>query len=87
MTAPVEQVKQAAAEAVKSNPDGLLYQLTLDTFFRTYHEPYYPAQDRREFERIKHHVRRALSGDNGPGRGGKRDGAGRENRQDESSRS
>lgn len=79
MSAPVATVKEAAAQAVASNPDGGLYQLTLDTFFRTYHEPYYPAQDRREFERIKWHVKRALNGDgDGPGRGGKRDGAGRE---------
>lgn len=76
MTAPVEQVKRAAAEAIKSNPDGLLYQLTLDTFYRTYREYYDPRTDRREFERIKYHVRRALN-DTGPGRGGKREGAGR----------
>ena len=71
MTAPVEQVKAAAAQAVASNPDGLLYQLTLDTFYRTYRETYDPRTDRREFERIKHHVRRALSGA-GDGRGGRR---------------
>ena len=76
MTAPVELVKEAAAQAVASNPDGLLYQLTLDTFYRTYRETYDPRTDRREFERIKHHVRRALS-DTGPGRGGAREGAGR----------
>lgn len=78
MSAPVATVKEAAAQAVASNPDGLLYQLTLDTFYRTYRETYDPRTDRKEFERIKHHVRWALSGDNGPGRGGKRDGAGRE---------
>ena len=76
MTAPVEQVKEAAAQAVASNPDGLLYQLTLDTFWRTYRETYDPRTDRREFERIKWHVRRALNGA-GDGRGGKRKGAGR----------
>ena len=77
MTAPLAAVKEAAAQAVASNPDGSLYQLTLDAFWRTYHEMYEPRTDRKEFERIKRHVRRILAGDTGPGRGGAREGAGR----------
>ena len=61
----VERVKQAAAEAVKSNPDGLLYQLTIDAFYLTYHEIYDPRTDRKEFDFISRHVRRALSDSNG----------------------
>ena len=76
MSAHVDAVKEAAAQAVASNPDGVHYQLTLDTFYRTYRETYDPRTDRKEFERIKWHVKRALNGD-GDGRGGAREGAGR----------
>ena len=78
MTAPVEQVKQAAAEVIAANRqmNATLYTITRRTFENVYGRDYTPATDRKEFERIKWHVKRALS-DTGPGRGGAREGAGR----------
>ena len=77
MTAPVEQVKQAAAGAIMSHPDATLRTVTIETFERVYNRRYDSRTDTKEYSRIKWHVRRALSGNTGPGRGGKRDGAGR----------
>ena len=78
MTAPVATVKQAAAEVIAANRqmNATLYSITRETFYRVYGRIYTPAIDRKEFERIKWHVRCALSGD-GKGRGGAREGAGR----------
>ena len=77
MTAPVEQVKQAAAGAIMSHPDATLRTLTMDAFQLVYGRSYDSRTDRNEYARIKWHVKRALNGNTGPGRGGKRDGAGR----------
>lgn len=79
MTAHVDAVKAAAAQAVANNHrmNATIYGIALDVFYAIYERPYIPAQDRNELERIKWHVRRILNGDTGPGRGGKRDGAGR----------
>lgn len=81
MTAPVEQVKAAAAEVVAiakyHNAHVSLRDLTIVTFETIYNRPYDSRTDTKEYARIKWHVKRALSGDTGPGRGGKRDGAGR----------
>jgi len=77
MSAPVEQVKSAAAQAVTDNPDASLRTLTIATFEQAHGRSYDSRTDTREYARIKWHVRRALSGDTGPGRGGTREGAGR----------
>ena len=79
MSAHVDAVKSAAAQAVADNHrmNASLRTLTMDAFQLVYGRSYTPATDTREYARIKWHVKRALSGDTGPGRGGKRDGAGR----------
>ena len=82
MSAPVDQVKSAAAQAVADNPDAIRYPsalrtLTVEAFYLAYGRSYTPATDTKEYARIKWHVKRALSGDTGPGRGGAREGAGR----------
>ena len=77
MSAPVEQVKAAAAGAIMSHPDATLRTVTIETFERVYNRRYDSRHDRTEYARIKWHVKRALSGDTGPGRGGAREGAGR----------
>ena len=79
MSAPVEQVKSAAAQAVADNRrlNATLRTLTMDAFQLVYGRQYDSRTDRNEYARIKWHVKRALSGDTGPGRGGKREGAGR----------
>ena len=77
MSAHVDAVKSAAAQAVADNPDATLRTVTIETFGRVYGRSYDSRTDRNEYARIKWHVRRALSGDTGPGRGGAREGAGR----------
>ena len=77
MTAPVEQVKSAAVGAIMSHPDASLRTVTIAAFERVYNRPYDSRTDTKEYARIKWHVKRALSGDTGPGRGGAREGAGR----------
>ena len=77
MSAPVATVKSAAAQAVADNPDASLRTLTIATFEQAHGRSYDSRTDRNEYVRIKWHVRRALSGDTGPGRGGAREGAGR----------
>ena len=84
MSAHVKTVKSAAAQVIAEStelahlsPQRAVYNATRMTFLALYGRQYAPATDRREFERIKWHVKRALNGDTGPGRGGKRDGAGR----------
>lgn len=86
MSAPVEQVKAAAARVVASEADALCNEdysrtegvrlMTQYVFSSLYGRDYVSSTDRREFERIKWHVKRALNGD-GDGRGGAREGAGR----------
>ena len=79
MSAHVDAVKAAAAQAVADNHrmNATLRTLTMDAFQLVYGRSYDSRTDRNEYARIKWHVKRALSGDTGPGRGGKRDGAGR----------
>ena len=79
MSAHVDAVKAAAAQAVADNHrmNATLRTLTMDAFQLVYGRSYDSRTDRTEYARIKWHVKRALSGDTGPGRGGKRDGAGR----------
>ena len=77
MTAHVDAVKAAAAQAVADNPDASLRTLTIAAFEQAHGRQYEARTDTREYARIKWHVRRALSGDTGPGRGGAREGAGR----------
>ena len=78
MSAPVEQVKAAAARVVASEADALCNEgysrtegvrlMTQYVFSSLYGRDYAPSTDRNEYSRIKWHVRRALSGDTGPGR-------------------
>ena len=79
MSAPVEQVKSAAAQAVADNHrmNASLRTLTMDAFQLVYGRQYDSRTDTKEYARIKWHVRRTLNGDTGPGRGGAREGAGR----------
>ena len=81
MTAPVEQVKSVAAQVVtiaeRNNARVSLRDMTIVTFETIYKRPYDSRHDKTEYARIKWHVKRALSGDTGPGRGGAREGAGR----------
>ena len=77
MTTHVDAVKAAAAQAVADKPGASLRTLTIAAFEQAHGRSYDSRTDRNEYARIKWHVRRALSGDTGPGRGGKREGAGR----------
>ena len=87
MTAHVDAVKSAAERSIAAvsntvaNVDmtdkATVRTLTRMTFHALYGRQYEARTDTREYARIKWHVRRALSGDTGPGRGGAREGAGR----------
>ena len=79
MSAHVDAVKAAAAQAVADNHrmNATFRTLTMDAFQLVYGRSYDSRTDRTEYARIKWHVKRALNGDTGLGRGGKREGAGR----------
>ena len=79
MSAHVDAVKSAAAQAVADNHrmNATLRTLTMDAFQLVYGRQYDSRTDTREYARIKWHVKRELSGNTGPGRGGAREGAGR----------